>query len=475
MKKNYLFRLIIALFALAVLGTVLPLNSSIFAQTAQVAGSPQEAARLANEAYQAYQKQDFTTAISKCNQAIRYSPTYPYAYYLKGASQFELSQFNESAESLTTALSQGYTPAKDVYIQRWKVNYNLGKFSAVEADLREIVRLSPKDLETRLILTDILRTNKKYAEAVKMGEEAQALDPKNGDPHFYLALVYNEQRDYRTAVAEALQAVQLKSKLAPNAKSLIAGDLFLVKRYDEAIALYQEAMKEKPDLLEAYWGMSSAYQAQNKFAESIAALEKAVAVKPQDGSTYVNLSFAYSLGGNDQKAAEAGKLAIQYLPQDHMGYTNLCRANNGLKQYDAAIKVCNQALQISPNDGETFLYLGNAYKFKNDAAKARQYYEKAAVGLQTFTRETPDYADGHYLLGNAYFETEQWGKAIVAYQKAIEINENFVKAHLNLGYTYIKINDLRSAREEYNKLKPLDSQRAAQLLSGIQAQSKSKN
>ncbi len=450
-------------------------SNTVFAQTSKPGNTQQEADRLAREAYASYQNQDYATAITKCNQAIRYAPNYHYAYYLKGSSQFELSQFNEALQSLNMAATLGYKPIQDVYLQRWKVNYNLGNLAAVETDLREVARLSPKDAETRIILVDILRSQKKYADAIKYANEVKAIDPNNGDVYFYTALVYNEQRNYLYGTTEAVQAIKLKSKYAANAKVLIGGNLTLYKKYTDAITYFQDALRDKPDLLDAYYGLSTTYQSLNQFDKAIEALQKAATIRPKEGTTYINLSFIYSLAGYHQKAVEAGKLAMQYAPQNHMGYTNTCRAYNDLKQFDSAISTCNQALDLSPDDGETYLYLAGAYKSKSNTVKAKQLYEKAAQGLEEFTRGNPDYADGFYLLGNAYFENGQWGKAILSYQKCLELNENFVKAHLNLGLTFVKIDDLRSAREQLNKLKVLDPQRATQLLNIIQAQAKAKN
>ena len=113
-----------------------------------------------------------------------------------------------------------------------------------------------------------------------------------------------------------------------------------------------------------------------------------------------------------------------------MGYTNLCRAYNDTKQYQMAVQTCNEALKISPGDGETNFYLGRAYDFLNKPEIATKYYDKAVVGLLEFTKNNPSYSDGYYLLGNAYFADGQKDKAIEAYKKALILSPKFCQSAL---------------------------------------------
>ena len=103
-----------------------------------------------------------------------------------------------------------------------------------------------------------------------------------------------------------------------------------------------------------------------------------------------------------------------------------------------AINNCNAALKITPDDGETYYYLGRAYDLTDKPAEATRSYDKAVKGLEKFTSENPDYSDGFYLLGNAYFADGQPQKAIVAYQKCLELSPRFVKARYNLAIIYAR-------------------------------------
>ena len=91
----------------------------------------------------------------------------------------------------------------------------------------------------------------------------------------------------------------------------------------------------------------------------------------------------------------------------------------------------------------------------------------AVAGLEDFVKGRPDYSDGYYLLGNAYYADNQREKAIAAWKKCLEISPRFVKARYNLGYTYTLKKDKAAALEQYNSLLTLDSGLAAKLKTEI--------
>ncbi len=155
------------------------------------------------------------------------------------------------------------------------------------------------------------------------------------------------------------------------------------------------------------------------------------------------------------------------MPKQSLAYTNLCRAYNDTKQYELAINACNNALRISPNDGETSFYLGRAYDLLGKSSEATRYYDQAVIGLVEFTKNNPDYSDGFYLLGNAYYADDQRDRAIESYRRCLELSPRFVKARYNLGLMYVKKKDKAGAMDQYNSLLALDQTWAVKLKSEI--------
>lgn len=53
---------------------------------------------------------------------------------------------------------------------------------------------------------------------------------------------------------------------------------------------------------------------------------------------------------------------------------------------------------------------------------SQDYSEEMVASLTEYIGSHPDSEEAHFLLGNAYRKNEQWGDALNAYQRAIEIN-----------------------------------------------------
>jgi tetratricopeptide (TPR) repeat protein len=234
-----------------------------------------------------------------------------------------------------------------------------------------------------------------------------------------------------------------------------------------AIDAYQKAINAKPDLYQAYRNLAEAYRSEGRYADAIAISKQGLRNFPNDGNIYTDLSWYYSLSDKPEDAIQAAKAGITLLPSQYMAYTNLCRAYNDTKQYDLAITSCNAALRLQPGDGETYFYLARAYNLSGKTVEATRLYGLAVKGLEDYVSKLPDYSDGWYLLGNAYFSDNQRDKAIDAYSKCLQLSPKFVKAMYNLGLVYVRKKNRSGANEQYNRLTPLDARLATALKAEI--------
>ncbi len=53
-------------------------------------------------------------------------------------------------------------------------------------------------------------------------------------------------------------------------------------------------------------------------------------------------------------------------------------------------------------------------------------------------RKNPDNALAHYNLGDAYFKSGKYQKAIESYKQVIRIVPDFAKAHIFIGLAYLR-------------------------------------
>lgn len=453
--------------------TFVMLTAAFAALSAEVSAQPRQqlerARRLATEGDRFLLQKNYRSAVTKYAEAISIAPKYSYAFYKKGSSHYYLEEYSQAASDLSKALEgvpQGFTAA-DVYKMRWQAYYWQQDYDAALQDVQQGLRLDPSNVEFNLALGDCYRMKKDLRNAVAAYQKASQLEPANADVHYFIAICYNGLGDYIKQGGAAADAIRKNTRYKGESWELVGLTWFAARKYDEAAQSYERALQLKPDLKNSYSNLSDVYRMLNRFEDAINAVNRGLRVYPDDANYYISLSWLYSLADRHQEAITAGQQAIRLLPDQYMGYTNLCRAYNDTKQYALAIQTCNKALKINPGDGETNLYLGRAYQLQNKEALAMTYYKKAVTGLVDFTRQNPDYSDGYYLLGNAYYSVDQTANAIAALKKCLEIAPRFAKARYNLASIYLVSGNKAAAREQYDVLRNIDPVLAGSLLSAI--------
>ncbi|QQS33377.1 MAG: tetratricopeptide repeat protein [Acidobacteriota bacterium] len=371
-----------------------------------------------------------------------------------------------AANSFTTALTLGHKPL-DVFRIRYFVYQQQERYDLALMDIDAALKLAPNDAAFWKARGDVLFARKDHAKALEAYVKATAIDPNDGNAFYSAALCAYQTGDVKAQQQYAEMSIQ-KGSLSPGSAFFLLGDAHhKERRYTQAIEAYRRSIGAKQDMYEAYRRLAEVLRVENRLNEAIDVARSALRVFPNDGGIYTDLSWYYSLADRSADAVDAGKAAVLLLPNEHMGYTNLCRAYNDTKQYDLAISACNTALRLKPGDGETHFYLGRALNLTGKTIEATRQYMQAVKGLEVFVVESPDYADGWYLLGNAYFADNQRDKAQAAYLRCLEISPKFTKARYNLGIIYTRKKDRAGAMGQYQALLQLDEKLANALKAEI--------
>jgi len=99
----------------------------------------------------------------------------------------------------------------------------------------------------------------------------------------------------------------------PEAKALYKRgfDAFANDRHDEAIALYQQALRLEPALAIAWNGLSLAHRQKGDLVAAIAAGKRLIELEPDDALSHTNLSILYQRSGMIPEAEEEKAIAMQ--------------------------------------------------------------------------------------------------------------------------------------------------------------------
>jgi tetratricopeptide (TPR) repeat protein len=242
-------------------------------------------------------------------------------------------------------------------------------------------------------------------------------------------------------------------------------------RYSEAEQQYKLAVQQDPNDARAHAGLGNVYLDQGRFADAVEAYRQAIKVKSDYLPAYQPLGYSLARLGRNVEAAETLKQALQYDPNNAELYNNLGFAYVHSERYPEAVEACQNAITLLGQTGQAYRQglqnrnevLSNAYKNLGNAYNGLKQYNEAADALKHATEIEPANAAAHFNLGLALFNGRRYSEAIEAYKAVIKLRPGLAAAHYNLGLTYVAINDKASARQQYDILKPLNTDMAKQL------------
>lgn len=229
---------------------------------------------------------------------------------------------------------------------------------------------------------------------------------------------------------------------------------------ENAVLLFQEALKNDPHLAQAYFQIAYCTAKLGQHAKAIEPYQQVIQIKPDNAEAHNNLCVSYNMLGLYDKAVDACKEAIRIKPDFAEAYSNLGWAYQKLGRYTEGMDACREAIRIKPDHFTAHYNLGNNY-----AGLAR--YGDAAESYKQAIRMKPDYAEAHLNLGAAYFMLGRYPEAIDSYKEALRMKPALPDAHLNLGMTYLRVGDRGGALDQYRILKEQDQEKANRLFNLI--------
>jgi len=151
--------------------------------------------------------------------------------------------------------------------------------------------------------------------------------------------LFEALEQYKTAVRMDPNYPQLDA-VFNNMGKCLAG----LGMYDEAVKMYDAAIRHNPLCMEAYGNMGAAYYKTGRFAEAIEVLARAEKLDPGFSSVHLGLAMSYTRLGRHEAALDEARLAYRYFPKDFEVNYNFAvvLANNG--RMDDAKRQAEEAL-----------------------------------------------------------------------------------------------------------------------------------
>ncbi len=236
-----------------------------------------------------------------------------------------------------------------------------------------------------------------YRKAATQFEKALQIDPTFSKAALYLGRVYNALYEEAKAEKAFRRAIEIDPDYL-EARASFAGMLLDIGNVDEAIRQLNVVLQRNPKDEMALYLQAQAYRMKGLYKESIASARKSIALNPANPEAHFWLADSLRLSGaykescseyqqylklSDFDSKLAGKLNYYVLgflvgrgkkkraaQQDiwkdmrSLAYFGICDSERKLRNFDAAIRNCQQSLVYDPEDPYVHYALGLAYARK---------------------------------------------------------------------------------------------------------------
>ncbi len=393
----------------------------------------------------------------------------------------KLDATHQPARLLCNTITQAYYDKGKEYLNTERYTEAVSTFQKAltfDADLEGNSQVS--DIENKHIYAHLgaayIRL-KAYQEAIDALQSAIALDADLVDAHYNLGYAYVEQGHYDKAIPHLERAIVIAPNLKRTHYNLARAHRELgnleaaTHAITETLRLdpnYQRAHELANSIKQAHYNKGITYLNDERYSEAITTFQNAITLDADFTTAHYNLGLTYLKMETYSRAVDALQKTITLDRSYKAAHHALALAYLGQQELGKARDAARDALKLDPNYQPALSFL--------------EAIDPSFTPPETHTTPPPEpeqpvnqqivvkpRQETHYELGIAYKNSKMYTEAIAEFQKAIDLETNFVSAHTGLGEVYLETGRLDDAENAANTALRIDanSQPARQLLDAI--------
>lgn len=236
-----------------------------------------------------------------------------------------------------------------------KISVLLKKEEIAKKYLLQLVEKYPHSYKGHKMLAELYEKNEKYELALEEYEKVYELDQKNQNIYLKIGKLYGN-----------------------------------VGRENEAIKIFSDLLKKKPDYYEASLILADILNSKQEYKEAVQVYMSALKYRPADYDLYYNLGMTYTMLNDFAKAKECYEKAAQinselYHAKYSLGQLNLLYGD--LEESEKYFMECIDAEEV---EAEAYYYLARIAMIKGETDKAKNYANIAIEEKPTIYEKMAD-------------------------------------------------------------------------------------
>ena len=355
----------------------------------------------------------------------------------------------------------------------------LGRVAVLSGDLEDAeylyksaLDINPTDILALSYYAEFLMEQKQYVEAQQVYEKLLTLKPKE---------IWVQQRLEEAKYAPILEEAYSKEKKRdfegaeniyrkllnenPNdiAYYIKLGQFYVrAKRFQDAIALYLQALDMKHDSSELQVALGFAYLAKNELEVSQKVFEMVLKRQPENAEALAGLGRIAALRGDAINAEILYQNALESDPNNITSLIYLAELRMNQGHYDDAQKLFKHILRIQPSaiwvkqsieDARHGILLAEIKK-KEDEKNLKE----AEVLYRQLLLEAPHDVEYFIRAGQFFKRMKRYQDSIDVYKQGLKTNPTSARLYADMGFAYLAKKDYVHSRKMFLKTLKLDPQ-----------------
>lgn len=368
------------------------------------------------QAESAIEKKDYATAQPLLEKVVAANPNNYQAWFDLGFVFHALGKMEESI----AAYRKSVAAKPDVFESNLNLGLTLAQSGNPEAEkyLRAAAGLKPtshiEEGQARawLSLAHLLETGKPD-EAIEAYRRAEALQPKDPEPHLAAGQLLEKQSQLDNAEREYEQALKLDPG-STEAITALANAYMRERQFPQAEQMLRQLAAAHPNDGVARIQLGRVLAAEDKKEEAIGELQAGLVLTPDDESAQRDLADLYASSGNYDKAEVMYQSLLGANPKDPLLHEDLGKALLKQRKFPEAQQEFTLAVQLKPD-------FGAAWGDLAVAADENKNYPLAIKAVDERAKFLPEIPISYFLRATAYDHLRDRKRAILNYHDFLNV------------------------------------------------------
>jgi tetratricopeptide (TPR) repeat protein len=313
------------------------------------------------------------------------------------------------------------------YMSKGIEHFEAENYEKAQLEFKNVLQIEPKTADAYFYLAKIYESQKELPKAYSLYLKVVELDPDHREAraklvrlHMYIATIRQAQGDKDAAKEEMAKAqdqvdeIIKRNPADAEAQTLAAAIVFRDGNSDAAISKIQQILQDSPGQADASSMLGLIYQKQEKFDDAIAVLEQSHQSNAQNEQILYQLAGLYEYVERFDEAEKLLVLAAQKKQSANLGrQIKLIAYYSRRDQLDKVESMINRLISEDPEDPKRHKLLVSFYASKFGP-------EKAEKALLKSIKEHPNLLELQFSLAEVYERSKVVGKSKDIYQTILD-------------------------------------------------------